>query len=335
MVIQNLNLQAIDVEFTPEMARNATALRLHTFALAVVKKRHSYLKLGVTLSTSTPTGLDADGEAVLKSLATSNTILDLVTINAFNYPSSSVPNGKTAMGLYVIATAEGLYNQIQIIGPRLAKIGIRVMIGQNDVSNQFFSLEDATQVALWANHTSYISLLSYYSVNNDAGSKYALPFHSWSTGKWAGKIISDPVMKAIIIAKAADITTVSTNGACGPGQGICPSGTCCSQYSYCGSGAGWCGLGCQTKYSSACSALIPAPFVPQVPTTTTTTAKSVASNIPENSPCGQRIGTCATGLCCSQVRLYALIQAWILWLWICLVWNWMPTFFRFLWQPSK
>ncbi|KAI1655346.1 carbohydrate-binding module family 18 protein [Daldinia decipiens] len=44
---------------------------------------------------------------------------------------------------------------------------------------------------------------------------------------------------------------VSTNNRCGTGFGTaCPSGQCCSQYGYCGTGSTYCGTGCQKGFGT-------------------------------------------------------------------------------------
>jgi len=40
----------------------------------------------------------------------------------------------------------------------------------------------------------------------------------------------------------------STNDRCGPNNGICPNGKCCSQYGYCGKTSDYCGTGCQKTF---------------------------------------------------------------------------------------
>ncbi|ORX84956.1 hypothetical protein BCR32DRAFT_230104 [Anaeromyces robustus] len=42
--------------------------------------------------------------------------------------------------------------------------------------------------------------------------------------------------------------TISTNGTCGSGKGICPDSQCCSKYGYCGKASAYCGTGCQSEY---------------------------------------------------------------------------------------
>ncbi|KAJ3369781.1 hypothetical protein HDU91_006905 [Kappamyces sp. JEL0680] len=307
LVVNYLSLNYIDVELSESIALNATSLKLHAQALAHVKKSFPSLKLSITVSTTTPTGLDATGSLIIKAIVSNNVALDTFTVNAFNYPSSVTPNGLSAMGSYVIATVEGAYGSTRELGLTRSNIGVRVMLGEAEVANQIFSINDARELAVWANSTSYVGVISYWSLNFDAAAKFTKLFSQWSTGKWDGKTIYEPTTNAVLVGKAADITTISTNGQCGPGQGVCGSGLCCSQYGFCGVGISWCGLGCQSKYTtSGCDSLViqsassSSSSSTEEPATTTTASKPLASNIAQNNPCGAGVGSCAAGLCCSQ-----------------------------------
>jgi len=82
--------------------------------------------------------------------------------------------------------------------------------------------------------------------------------------------------------------TISFNGSCGKGKGICPSNKCCSKWGYCGYGDNYCGLGCQEEFGkcnssssgSIADATIPLPY--------------------SLGECGPGVAICADGLCCSK-----------------------------------
>lgn len=100
-------------------------------------------------------------------------------------------------------------------------------------------------------------------------------------------------LKALPAVYAAQI---SSNGRCGVGYGYTclgsSFGSCCSQYSYCGSTPAYCATGCQSGYGS-CSSTSPSP---SQPASTTTVSK--------DGTCGGTKGyTCLKstfGNCCSQ-----------------------------------
>jgi len=74
---------------------------------------------------------------------------------------------------------------------------------------------------------------------------------------------------------------ISTNGKCGPEDGKCPSGKCCSKYGYCGTSEKHCGTGCQSKYGKC---------------TTSTSGEKISTN----DKCGPEDGKCPSGKCCSK-----------------------------------
>lgn len=84
-----------------------------------------------------------------------------------------IANGKTGMGAYSIAAAEGAYKTSQDLG-LTSKIGITAMIGVNDVVDEVFQLADAQQVNDWAKNNDYIALLSFWSINRDTNVNNAL-----------------------------------------------------------------------------------------------------------------------------------------------------------------
>ncbi|KAH6578260.1 hypothetical protein BASA50_002210 [Batrachochytrium salamandrivorans] len=78
---------------------------------------------------------------------------------AMDYESGAALNGATGMGGYAIASAQATRAQLKPIFPS-ATIGITPMIGQNDVRDEIFSLQDANQLLKFAQANSWISLLS-------------------------------------------------------------------------------------------------------------------------------------------------------------------------------
>ncbi|ORX88187.1 RNI-like protein [Anaeromyces robustus] len=74
---------------------------------------------------------------------------------------------------------------------------------------------------------------------------------------------------------------VSSNGKCGPNNGRCPYGQCCSKYGWCGTSEKYCLIenGCQSEFGD-CS--------------------NQQFNISNNGKCGEDDGNCPTGECCSK-----------------------------------
>ncbi|OUM58340.1 carbohydrate-binding module family 18 protein, partial [Piromyces sp. E2] len=69
---------------------------------------------------------------------------------------------------------------------------------------------------------------------------------------------------------------------CGKGVGRCPTGLCCSKYGYCGNTSDYCDKGCQSEFSEC------------------NESGSGSTKIRKGARCGEGIGKCDSGLCCSK-----------------------------------
>jgi len=93
-----------------------------------------------------------------------------------------------------------------------------------------------------------------------------------------------------------DELSVSSNGKCGEEDGICPYGTCCSKYGWCGTSDKHCGSGCQSEFGKCNSSTT---TITATTTTPTTTIKPFYT-ISTNGRCGEKYGVCPGGECCSK-----------------------------------
>lgn len=112
-----------------------------------------------------PTGLTAEGIAVLQSAIDHGVAIDVVNIMTMNYGSSYPPD---EMGALSVQAAESLFEQLGALYPektdaeRWRMIGLTPMIGLNDTMPQTFTLDDAAllrdfviekgirQIAMWS-----------------------------------------------------------------------------------------------------------------------------------------------------------------------------------------
>lgn len=98
--------------------------------------------------------------------------------------------------------------------------------------------------------------------------------------------------------------TTSTNGRCGPEDGICPDNECCSQYNYCGDSSEHCDLdsGCQSEFGRCNSNALPTTttIIINPTTVTSTTTPTPTIVISTNGRCGPDNGFCSDNECCSQ-----------------------------------
>jgi len=110
-----------------------------------------------------------------------------------------------------------------------------------------------------------------------------------------------------------DSSSISYNGLCGPDNGKCPNGQCCSQYGYCGTSSKHCGVGCQTAFgkcdiSEPVSTPEPTTIISQPIPTITQNTPSI-DNISTNGRCGAEYGRCPDGQCCSKYGYCGIAKA--------------------------
>jgi chitinase len=123
-----------------------------------------------------PSGLTADGLAVVDSALRNGVNLSGVNVMAMDYGDSAAPNPQNQMGEYAIQAANSLHQQLKALysshGQPLTDqalyqmIGITPMIGMNDVTTEIFNLEDAQQLVDFAQQHE-LGLVSMWSVNRD------------------------------------------------------------------------------------------------------------------------------------------------------------------------
>lgn len=98
-----------------------------------------------------PSGLDADGLALLESANDHSVDVSTVNIMTMNYGSSFTDD----MGGYAITSAEATHDQLKKVfglssGGAWRGLALTSMIGVNDVHNETFGLSDAARVRAFA-----------------------------------------------------------------------------------------------------------------------------------------------------------------------------------------
>jgi len=90
--------------------------------------------------------------------------------------------------------------------------------------------------------------------------------------------------------------TASIHYQCGEGIGSCPDGYCCSRYGWCGTKNEYCDpeQGCQSEFGKCNNT------TKKTTTTTTTTKTSTPTETVHQYQCGEGIGSCPDGYCCSR-----------------------------------
>ena len=159
----DFDIEGFHVADTASVALRSAAIRgLQDAATAASRT----LKVSLTLPVM-PTGLDANGRAVLASALSAGVVLDAVNVMCMDYGAGTADMGKAA-----IDAGEALVAQLRVLVPALDRaaacrlVGLTPMIGINDTAPETFTLEDAAEVLAWAD-ANEIRMLSMWSFQRD------------------------------------------------------------------------------------------------------------------------------------------------------------------------
>jgi hypothetical protein len=165
-VITRYNVKMLDFDIEGGATSNQASITLRDQALKGLKAANPGLVISYTLPVL-PTGLINTGVNILNSAKSDGLALDVVNVMAMDYGSSSDNGG--AMGQDAIDAAEATESQIHAAGLS-STVGITPMIGVNDSNTEIFTQADAQQLLSFANSTSYVSRISFWSLGRDNGS---------------------------------------------------------------------------------------------------------------------------------------------------------------------
>jgi chitinase len=178
-VIDTLGLAAIDFDVEGYWVADATSVQRRNAAIAGLQS--SFAAAGRPLAVwftlpVLPSGLTAEGVALLDDALSQGVDIAGVNIMAMDYGDSAAPNPSGQMGEYAIQAAESLHTQLTALyaqhgAPRPAdalwtQVGVTPMIGLNDVTTETFDLTDMQQLVDFADDRA-LGLLSMWSLNRD------------------------------------------------------------------------------------------------------------------------------------------------------------------------
>ena len=180
-VIDRYQLDTIDLdvegaELTDEAAaaRRATAIAA---AQAAQKARHKALAVWLTLPV-TPNGLTTEGTVQVSTLRSAG--VELAGVNAMAMDFGGARQAGQSLLQAVQSSGAAMIDQVSALYPRTSRpsgpqhVGLTVMIGQNDVTDERFTIDDARALNTWA-RTTGVGRLSMWSLNRDATCAYPLP----------------------------------------------------------------------------------------------------------------------------------------------------------------
>lgn len=139
-----------DFDIEGDELTDSDSVALRSEAIALLQKERTDLSVSFTLPVM-PSGLDADGLALLESANDYGVQVGTVNIMTMNYGSSYADD----MGDYAITSAKAAHDQLaDVFGLSSSGawqgLALTSMIGDNDVDNETFTLSDAAQVRTFA-----------------------------------------------------------------------------------------------------------------------------------------------------------------------------------------
>jgi len=184
-VVDRYELTSIDLDLEATSQGDAAAAARRAGAIKVVQDDASSggrpLAVWLTLPVG-PTGLTAEGEAVLAGMLSAG--VDVAGVNGMTMDFGSAESPARPMSAKVIEASTALQAQVRAAfaqadhslddGQGWAKLGITPMVGQNDVQAEQFTLADAAAVNDFA-RAHGVGQLSMWSLNRDSTCAAPLP----------------------------------------------------------------------------------------------------------------------------------------------------------------
>jgi hypothetical protein len=123
---------------------------------------HRALRVSLTVPVD-PTGLEGDVLRVLGIARTHRVRIDLVNVMAMDFGERLAPPGRNTMAGWAIGAVTATQRQL---GRGFGRLGVTVMIGVNDNSDEVFTLADARALTAFA-RAHRLGLLAMWSVARD------------------------------------------------------------------------------------------------------------------------------------------------------------------------
>ena len=162
-----------DIEGAAVADRASDARRAQAIALLQRRARAAGRRLDVAYTLPVlPTGLDANGLAVVRAAKAGGVALSIVNVMAMDYGDSAAPSPSGRMGPYAIAAATATRRQLARVYPGRSRralssmIGVTPMLGINDVQTEVFGLDDARRLVTWAAQQ-HVGMLGVWQAGRD------------------------------------------------------------------------------------------------------------------------------------------------------------------------
>jgi cellulose binding protein with CBM2 domain len=169
-VISAYDVNKVDFDIEGAAVDNTAANARRDQALAALQASDPGLQVSFTLPVL-PSGLTADGDAVLTGAVQAGVKVSAVNVMAMDYGDGAAPNPSGQMGTFAIDAATATDAQVaSALGisadAAWAKVAVTPMIGVNDTSDEIFTVANAQQLAAFA-ASKHLAWLSMWSAARD------------------------------------------------------------------------------------------------------------------------------------------------------------------------
>ena len=169
LVVDSYDLQSVDFDIEGMFVAHPESIERRSAAMKLLQDEYPDLQISLTLPVM-PWGLTADGVNVVTNAVDHDVDLSVVNIMAMDY------GGPGDMGDNAISAMENTFSQLKTIYEEAgipkpdsavwAMIGVTPMVGQNDVMEEIFYLDDAEDVRDFAFEKN-IGRIAIWSANRD------------------------------------------------------------------------------------------------------------------------------------------------------------------------
>ncbi|MGC9156406.1 MAG: cellulose binding domain-containing protein, partial [Ferrimicrobium sp.] len=173
-VVNRYHVYSLDFDVEGSALDDTASVTLRNQALHLLQTTEAGEGHPITVSYTLPvlpTGLLSNSLSLLRSAVANDVKVSVVNVMAMDYGSANAPD-TNAMGTYAIDAAKATEAQLGTIFTGLSQdqlwnmVGVTPMIGQNDLTGEIFTTQDAMQLADFAK--SYdLGRLSYWELHRD------------------------------------------------------------------------------------------------------------------------------------------------------------------------
>jgi len=169
-VISTYGLNKIDFDIEGAAIDDTAANAVRDQALAQLEAQDPGLQVSFTLPVE-PSGLTQDGINLLTGAVSAGVKIAAVNVMAMDFGDANAPDPATMMGTYAIDAATATDAQLAgVLGisdaAAWAKVAVTPMIGQNDQTDEVFTIADAQQLEAFA-AAKHLAWLSMWSAGRD------------------------------------------------------------------------------------------------------------------------------------------------------------------------